>query len=97
MMELLYTGAGVAGAAGIGFMHGRIQESGGKGDEGSEAGRAAFQLSRGILDGATAMYFRKHARSGKLAKQVLGPRRTRDHGTNVEQQSIFRRGSTGAR
>ncbi len=117
-MELLYTGAGVAGAAGIGFMHGRFEdddgnffiprttlpaditigtlgvlvgfgmgymgtkkESGGKGDEGSEAGRAVFQLSRGILDGATAMYFRKHARSGKLADkfwaggvpEIVGP------------------------
>ena len=103
-LELLYTGAGVAGAAGIGFMHGRFEdddgnffiprttlpaditigtlgvlvgfgmgymgtkkEAVGKKDEGSEAGRAVFQLSRGILDGATAMYFRKHARAGKLA------------------------------
>ncbi len=105
-LELLYTGAGVAGAAGIGFMHGRFEdddgnffiprttlpaditlgtlgvlagfglgymgtkkEGVGKKDEGSEAGRVVFQLSRGILDGATAMYFRKHARSGKIANK----------------------------
>jgi len=102
-MELLYTGAGVAGAAGIGFMHGRYEdddgnffiprttlpaditvgtlgvlvgfgmgymgkkESGTK--DGSETGKVVFQLSRGILDGATAMYFRKHARSGKLSNK----------------------------
>ncbi|HKY34874.1 MAG TPA: hypothetical protein VJN18_02940 [Polyangiaceae bacterium] len=114
-MELLYTGAGVAGAAGIGFMHGRFEDDqgnffiprttlpaditvgtlgvlvgfgmgymgkreGGKKEEGSEAGRAIFQLSRGILDGATAMYFRKHARAGKLSNkfwagepELLGP------------------------
>lgn len=103
-LELLYTGAGVAGAAGIGFAHGRFEdddgnffiprttlpaditvgtlgvlvgfgmgymgtkkENGIKKDDGSEAGKAIFQFSRGILDGATAMYFRKHARAGKLA------------------------------
>lgn len=101
-MELLYTGAGVAGAAGIGFMHGRYEDDdgnffiprttlpaditvgtlgvlvgfgmgymgkkeGGGSKDGSETGKVVFQLSRGILDGATAMYFRKHARKGKLA------------------------------
>ena len=105
-MELLYTGAGVAGAAGIGFLHGRYEDDDGnffiprttlpadltvgtlgvllgfgmgymgtkkdvpgRKDEGSEAGKVVFQLSRGVLDGATAMYFRKHARSGKLANK----------------------------
>lgn len=105
-MELLYTGAGVAGAAGIGFLHGRYEdddgnffiprttlpaditigtlgvlvgfgmgymgtkkESAGRKDEGSEAGKVVFQLSRGVLDGATAMYFRKHARTGKLSNK----------------------------
>jgi hypothetical protein len=105
-LELLYTGAGVAGAAGIGFLHGRYEdddgnffiprttlpadltvgtlgvllgfgmgymgtkkESVGRKDEGSEAGKVVFQLSRGVLDGATAMYFRKHARSGKLSNK----------------------------
>jgi hypothetical protein len=105
-MELLYTGAGVAGAAGIGFLHGRYEdddgnffiprttlpadltvgtlgvllgfgmgymgtkkESAGRKDEGSEAGKVVFQLSRGVLDGATAMYFRKHARKGKLSNK----------------------------
>ena len=50
---------------GMGYMGTKKESS--KKDEGSEAGRAVFQLSRGILDGATAMYFRKHARAGKLA------------------------------
>jgi hypothetical protein len=105
-MELLYTGAGVAGAAGIGFLHGRYEdddgnffiprttlpadltvgtlgvllgfgmgymgtkkESAGRKDEGSEAGKVVFQLSRGVLDGATAMYFRKHARKGKISNK----------------------------
>ncbi len=121
-LELLYTGAGVAGAAGIGFMHGRFEdddgnffiprttlpadltlgtlgvlagfglgymgtkkEGAGKKDEGSEAGKVVFQLSRGILDGATAMYFRKHARSGKVANkfwaglpELMGPQ-THNH------------------
>jgi hypothetical protein len=116
-MELLYTGAGVAGAAGIGFLHGRYEdddgnffiprttlpaditigtlgvlvgfgmgymgtkkESAGRKDEGSEAGKVVFQLSRGVLDGATAMYFRKHARTGKLSNkfwagvpELMGP------------------------
>ena len=119
-LELLYTGAGVAGAAGIGFMHGRFEDDDGnffiprttlpaditvgtlgvllgfgmgymgkegaaKKDDGSEAGKVVFQLSRGILDGATAMYFRKHARSGKLANkfwsgvpELVGPQ-THNH------------------
>jgi hypothetical protein len=57
---------GVLVGFGMGYM-GTKKETVGKKDEGSEAGRAVFQLSRGILDGATAMYFRKHARAGKLA------------------------------
>jgi hypothetical protein len=102
-MEMLYTGAGVAGAAGIGFLHGRYEDddgnffiprttlpadltvgtlgvllgfgmgymgtAAGKKEEGSETGKVVFQLSRGVLDGATAMYFRKHARSGKLSNK----------------------------
>jgi hypothetical protein len=118
-MELVYTGAGLAGAAGIGFLHGRFEDDDGnffiprtslpaditlgaaglllgywsgyigtkdksagatKRDEGSEGGRALFQVSRGILDGAAAMYFRKHSRAGKLADkfwagvpEMLGP------------------------
>jgi hypothetical protein len=116
-MELLYTGAGVAGAAGIGFVHGRFEDDDGnffiprttlpadftvgtlgvlvgfgmgymgskkdgttKKDDGSEVGKAVFQVSRGILDGATAMYFRKHARAGKMADkfwagepELMGP------------------------
>ena len=121
-LELVYTGAGVAGAAGIGFMHGRYEDDDGnffiprttlpaditigtlgvlvgfgmgymgngkkdsaKKDEGSETGKVFFQLSRGILDGATAMYFRKHSRSGKLANkfwagehELMGPQ-THNH------------------
>jgi hypothetical protein len=117
-MELVYTGAGLAGAATIGFLHGRFEDDDGnffiprtslpadltlgatglllgywagyigtkdkdggkKKDEGSEGGRALFQVSRGVLDGAAAMYFRKHARAGKLADkfwagvpELLGP------------------------